>query len=99
MAPRKASTRRTALGALVWAPLHFRSMTTEGELEARRRFVATLFAERKDLIVAGTMTLGPLPCGERKTYTAESFPIDDTPCPCGNVRHWIVMWAHSEAKL
>ena len=34
-----------------------------------------------------------MPCGElMEVYTWDSIPLVDTPCPCGNPRHWLVKW-------
>lgn len=30
-----------------------------------------------------------MPCGEEVSYRLNEFPEVDTPCPCGNKKHWI----------
>ena len=31
-----------------------------------------------------------MPCGYNVTYSLNTFPRVDTPCPCGNPDHWLV---------
>ena len=34
-----------------------------------------------------------LPCGEKLWYpTAESVPVKDVPCPCGDPNHWLIKY-------
>lgn len=34
-----------------------------------------------------------LPCGSKVSYpTHKDVPIDNTPCSCGNEKHWFIVW-------
>jgi len=59
--------------------------TTNGQPE-----VLSQWAERQDFPFPFTCTL---PCGHVVTYaTAADIPLFDTPCPCGDGRHWLVKY-------
>lgn len=35
-----------------------------------------------------------LPCGSEAVFnSADDIPLKDTPCPCGDGRHWLVKYA------
>jgi len=39
---------------------------------------------------------GQMPCGAIYDYAADTFPLVDTKCPCGDEGHWIVKWDENQ---
>lgn len=60
-------------------------LTVDESRESRRAFAFRTADQFESTVII-------MPCGERASFSAETLPTDDVPCPCGAPNHTLVHW-------